>query len=162
MYSLSAVSLVISLSRSGHAMSCFAVVAASQHGKQIRHDQQGRRSREQQAANHRAAERRVLLATFAQAERHRQHADDHGQGGHEDGANAGAAGLEVVDELAFGLDYARTLAEWHVNFLREQEAVEAQGFDQRFIRTWQFYLAYCEAGFREHNIDLFQFTLRKG
>lgn len=70
-------------------------------------------------------------------------------------------GLHVVNELAFGLDYARTLAEWHVNFLREQEAVEAQGFDQRFIRTWQFYLAYCEAGFREHNIDLFQFTLEK-
>ncbi len=70
-------------------------------------------------------------------------------------------GLEVVNELAFGLDYARTLAAWHASFLHEREAVEAQGFDQRFIRTWQFYLAYCEAGFREHSIDLFQFTLEK-
>ncbi len=70
-------------------------------------------------------------------------------------------GLQVVNELAFGLDYARTLAEWHARFLDEQAAVEAQGFDQRFIRTWQFYLAYCEAGFREHSIDLFQFTLEK-
>ncbi len=70
-------------------------------------------------------------------------------------------GLEVVNELAFGLDYARTLAEWHDVFLREREAVEAQGFDDRFLRTWQFYLAYCEAGFRERNIDLFQFTLEK-
>ncbi len=70
-------------------------------------------------------------------------------------------GLQVVNELAFGLDYARTLADWHARFLHEREAVEAQGFDQRFIRTWQFYLAYCEAGFREHSIDLFQFTLEK-
>ena len=70
-------------------------------------------------------------------------------------------GLQVVNELAFGLDYARTLAEWHASFLREQAAVESQGFDQRFIRTWQFYLAYCEAGFRGHSIDLFQFTLEK-
>ncbi len=70
-------------------------------------------------------------------------------------------GLHVVNELAFGLDYARTLADWHADFLRQRAAVEAQGFDQRFIRTWQFYLAYCEAGFREHNIDLFQFTLEK-
>ncbi len=70
-------------------------------------------------------------------------------------------GLQVVNELAFGLDYARTLAAWHASFLHEREAVEAQGFDQRFIRTWQFYLAYCEAGFREHSIDLFQFTLEK-
>ncbi len=76
-------------------------------------------------------------------------------------AHARRHGLTVVNELAFGLDYARTLAEWHQTFLREREAVTAQGFDERFIRTWQFYLAYCEAGFREHNIDLFQFTLEK-
>lgn len=76
-------------------------------------------------------------------------------------AHARRHGLTVVNELAFGLDYARTLADWHQRFLSEREAVEAQGFDQRFIRTWQFYLAYCEAGFREHNIDLFQFTLEK-
>jgi cyclopropane-fatty-acyl-phospholipid synthase len=67
----------------------------------------------------------------------------------------------VVNELSFGLDYARTLAHWREAFLQERQAVEAQGFDQRFIRTWEFYLAYCEAGFRENSIDLFQFTLRK-
>jgi len=39
--------------------------------------------------------------------------------------------------------------------------VLAQGFDQQFIRTWAFYLAYCEAGFRAKSIDLFQFTLEK-
>lgn len=70
-------------------------------------------------------------------------------------------GLSVVNEWSFGLDYARTLAHWREGFLLERPAVEAQGFDQRFIRTWEFYLAYCEAGFRERSIDLFQFTLRK-
>jgi cyclopropane-fatty-acyl-phospholipid synthase len=70
-------------------------------------------------------------------------------------------GLEVTDEFAFGLDYARTLADWHRAFNAVLPAVREQGFDERFIRTWQFYLAYCEAGFREHNIDLYQFTLVK-
>ncbi len=76
-------------------------------------------------------------------------------------AHAERHGLEVVDAFAFGLDYARTLAEWHQSFNEVLLEVRAQGFDEGFIRTWQFYLAYCEAGFREYNIDLYQFTLRK-
>ena len=76
-------------------------------------------------------------------------------------AHAQRHGLEVDAELAFGLDYARTLADWHRDFNAVLPEVRAQGFDERFIRTWQFYLAYCEAGFREHNIDLYQFTLVK-
>jgi cyclopropane-fatty-acyl-phospholipid synthase len=39
--------------------------------------------------------------------------------------------------------------------------VRAQGFDEEFLRTWEFYLAYCEAGFRAGNIDVAQFTLVK-
>ena len=39
--------------------------------------------------------------------------------------------------------------------------LQAQGFDLGFIRTWAFYLAYCEAGFRAKSIDLYQFTLQK-
>ena len=70
-------------------------------------------------------------------------------------------GLDVADELAFGLDYARTLADWHLAFNGVLPEVREQGFDERFIRTWQFYLAYCEAGFRERNIDLYQFTLQR-
>lgn len=70
-------------------------------------------------------------------------------------------GLTVVNELAFGLDYARTLALWDTDFRAREADVRAQGFDDRFIRTWQFYLAYCEAGFRAGSIDLFQFTLQK-
>ena len=38
-------------------------------------------------------------------------------------------------------------------------AVRAQGFDERFIRTWEFYLAYCEAAFRQRSTDVVQFTL---
>ncbi len=76
-------------------------------------------------------------------------------------AHARRHGLDVVDELAFGTDYARTLAEWHRAFERQLPAVRAQGFDERFIRTWAFYLAYCEAGFFAGSIDLYQFTLQK-
>ena len=76
-------------------------------------------------------------------------------------AHAERHGLSVMNELAFGLDYARTLALWDKDFRAQEAEVRAQGFDDRFIRTWQFYLAYCEAGFRAGSIDLFQFTLQK-
>lgn len=74
---------------------------------------------------------------------------------------AHAAGLEVVDELAFGPDYAETLRRWRVQFLAQRQHVLALGFDDRFIRIWEFYLAYCEAAFDMANIDLVQYTLRK-
>ena len=74
---------------------------------------------------------------------------------------ARAAGLEVVDEFAFGQDYARTLALWREQFVKEHERVLALGFDQRFLRIWEFYLAYCEAAFAENNTNVMQFTLRK-
>ena len=70
-------------------------------------------------------------------------------------------GLKVVTQFAFGLDYARTLAEWRVAFKEQLPSVKAQGFDDRFLRTWEFYLAYCEAGFRAKSIDVMQFTLEK-
>ncbi|WP_374640782.1 class I SAM-dependent methyltransferase [Hydrogenophaga sp.] len=71
------------------------------------------------------------------------------------------AGLEVVDQFAFGLDYARTLREWRDRFMHEQDRVLQQGFDQRFLRIWEFYLAYCEAAFAEGSTDVVQFTLRR-
>ena len=74
---------------------------------------------------------------------------------------ARAAGLEVVDEFAFGPDYAETLRRWRVQFLAHRQQVLALGFDVRFIRIWEFYLAYCEAAFDMANIDLVQYTLRK-
>jgi cyclopropane-fatty-acyl-phospholipid synthase len=74
---------------------------------------------------------------------------------------ARAAGLEVVNELAFGADYAETLARWRTRFLAEERRVRQIGFDTRFVRTWEFYLAYCEAAFAEGNTDVVQFTLRR-
>lgn len=76
-------------------------------------------------------------------------------------AQAAAAGLEVVDEYAFGHDYGETLKRWHVAFLAQREQVLAGGFDQRFMHIWEFYLAYCEAAFMENNIDVVQYTLQK-
>jgi cyclopropane-fatty-acyl-phospholipid synthase len=74
---------------------------------------------------------------------------------------AKAAGLEVERELAFGSDYAETLRRWRDAFLAQRSAVMANGFDERFVRIWEFYLAYCEAAFDERNTDVVQFTLRK-
>lgn len=74
---------------------------------------------------------------------------------------ARAAGFEVVDEFAFGADYAETLRRWRDAFLAEKARVLALGFDDRFIRIWEFYLAYCEAAFARSNIDVVQYTLQK-
>jgi cyclopropane-fatty-acyl-phospholipid synthase len=76
-------------------------------------------------------------------------------------AAAERAGLQVVDQFHFGPDYAQTLRVWRQQFLLQQDRVLKQGFDQRFLRTWEFYLAYCEAAFDEGNTDVVQFTLRK-
>ena len=76
-------------------------------------------------------------------------------------AQANAAGLEVVDEFSFGQDYARTLALWREDFMAQESRVLQLGFDKRFIRIWEFYLAYCEAAFTQANTDVVQYTLRK-
>jgi len=72
---------------------------------------------------------------------------------------AEAAGLRVVDEHSLRLDYAHTLRLWHQAFLAKRGSVMAMGFDEVFIRTWQFYLSYCEAGFEEASTDVIQFAL---
>ena len=74
---------------------------------------------------------------------------------------AEAAGLEVLESFAFGADYAETLRRWRDSFLAQRQAVLANGFDERFVRIWEFYLAYCEAAFDERNIDVVQYTLQK-
>ena len=76
-------------------------------------------------------------------------------------AQAQAVGLEVVNELAFGADYAETLRRWRERFLAEESGVRRIGFDTRFMRIWEFYLGYCEAAFDGGNTDVIQFTLRK-
>jgi len=77
------------------------------------------------------------------------------------GEQARRAGLRLVGEDAFGLDYARTLSDWMARFNRVRDAVIAQGFDERFVRMWQFYLAYCEAGFRAGSTDVHHFELMR-
>ena len=71
------------------------------------------------------------------------------------------AGLEVVAELPFGRDYAETLRRWRRDFLARDGQVRQLGFDTRFMRIWEFYLAYCEAAFDTGNTDVIQFTLRR-
>ncbi len=65
-------------------------------------------------------------------------------------------GLKISGDFGFGLDYARTLAEWRERFWNVWDKVEPLGFDTRFKRLWEFYLFYCEAGFRAKNIDVRQ------
>jgi cyclopropane-fatty-acyl-phospholipid synthase len=71
------------------------------------------------------------------------------------------AGLQVVNELAFGTDYAETLSRWRAQFLDRDGPLRQLGFDTRFMRIWEFYLAYCEAAFATGNTDVVQFTLRR-
>ncbi len=70
-------------------------------------------------------------------------------------------GLRMVNEFSFGQDYARTLQIWRENFKAQLHHVLKLKFDYQFIRTWEFYLAYCEAGFRAGSLDVMQFTLEK-
>ncbi|MBU2664278.1 cyclopropane-fatty-acyl-phospholipid synthase family protein [Actinoplanes bogorensis] len=71
----------------------------------------------------------------------------------------GRAGLRVHDRLDFGLDYAETLRRWRATFTGRSAEVAALGFDATFARTWNFYLAYCEAGFAARYLDVSQLTL---
>ena len=76
-------------------------------------------------------------------------------------AEAARAGLEVTNELDFGRDYAETLRRWRAQFLGRDGQVRQLGFDNRFMRIWEFYLAYCEAAFDTGNTSVVQFTLQK-
>lgn len=72
---------------------------------------------------------------------------------------AQAAGLSVQQEFAFGPDYAETLRRWRERFVAQRALILQQGFDERFLHLWEFYLAYCEAAFAMRNIDVVQYTL---
>jgi len=71
---------------------------------------------------------------------------------------AAQAGLRPQDVRFYGKDYADTLAHWHRNVLGARERIVAR-FDERFLRLWRYYLAYCECGFRVGSVDLMQITL---
>ncbi len=74
-------------------------------------------------------------------------------------AQAQKAGLMVTEEFCFGADYAETLRRWRVAFLAKDGPLRQLGFDTRFMRIWEFYLAYCEAAFAGGSTDVVQFTL---
>ena len=67
--------------------------------------------------------------------------------------------LEQLDDI--GLDYATTLKHWQERFMRKPSDIIRMGFDEYFIRLWQFYLSYCEGGFMERAISTHQLVFRK-
>ncbi len=70
-------------------------------------------------------------------------------------------GVPVIRERIFGQDYAKTLASWRDNFRAAWPNLTPLGFDERFRRLWEYYLAYCEAGFLSGNIDVRQVVFAK-
>lgn len=69
--------------------------------------------------------------------------------------------FKVIGCLEFGKDYALTLKFWEENFLNSLDSVKEIGFDDKFIRTWKFYLNYCRGGFEAGKIGVYQFYLKK-
>jgi cyclopropane-fatty-acyl-phospholipid synthase len=70
-------------------------------------------------------------------------------------------GMAIRHERVFGIDYADTLVAWRDKFRSVWPELMPLGFDERFRRMWEYYLAYCEAGFREGNIDVRQIVYAK-
>ncbi len=77
------------------------------------------------------------------------------------GAKTRSSDLQLIGQHDFGQSYALTLRAWRRRFLSQLPAVRAQGFDERFIRLWEFYLAYCEGGFLERSIGVSQLLLAR-
>ena len=71
------------------------------------------------------------------------------------------AGLRLEGELAFGADYAETLRRWRRAFKARLPEMRALGYEERFLRTWEFYLAYCEAGFASECTDVHHFEITR-
>ena len=69
--------------------------------------------------------------------------------------------LRVTGVHRFGLDYAETLRRWRATFMAQWPQVERLGFDETFRRKWEFYLAYCEAGFDSGYLDVAQIRFER-
>lgn len=80
-------------------------------------------------------------------------------------AMAGAMGKYsdlYVDEVEnIGMDYAETLRQWRLNFMDNLDEVRALGFDEQFVRMWEFYFAYCEGAFLARYINDLQLVLTR-
>ena len=71
------------------------------------------------------------------------------------------SGLVLDSQKLYGDHYSNTLQKWRKSFLNSWEQISRQGFNINFKNMWDFYLSYCEAGFKSKNIDLIQFSLCK-
>ncbi len=69
-------------------------------------------------------------------------------------------GLTIKSYESYANHYSSTLALWRNEFNKKWDLIKSQGFDSTFKRMWEFYLSYCEAGFKSKNIDLIQFSLQ--
>ena len=69
------------------------------------------------------------------------------------------SGLKIENYKLYGNHYSNTLQKWRESFLNSWSLISRQGFDNSFKKMWDFYLSYCEAGFKSKNIDLIQFSL---
>ena len=74
---------------------------------------------------------------------------------------ANSGGMEVLQMDSFGHDYAETLKRWADAFNANLETVQSLGFDAEFCRKWNYYLSYCEAGFRADLIDVQHVVLER-
>ena len=73
---------------------------------------------------------------------------------------ANQTGLNVIEYNSYGQHYSNTLNIWRKEFINKWEQISKQGFDLTFKRMWNFYLSYCDAGFKSKNIDLIQFSMQ--
>lgn len=69
--------------------------------------------------------------------------------------------LVARDLFDIGLDYAKTLNEWHLRFNRAESEVRSFGYDDRFVRMWRYYLSYCEGGFLARTISAVHMTFQR-
>ncbi|ELI0635045.1 class I SAM-dependent methyltransferase [Vibrio harveyi] len=69
--------------------------------------------------------------------------------------------LVTRDLFDIGLDYAKTLNEWHHRFNQSEHDVRAFGYDDRFVRMWRYYLSYCEGGFLARTISAVHMTFQR-
>ena len=68
-------------------------------------------------------------------------------------------GLQFNEYNSYAKHYSDTLIIWRKEFNKKWDLIKKQGFDLNFKKMWEFYLSYCEAGFKSKNIDLIQFSL---
>lgn len=77
------------------------------------------------------------------------------------GAMARSTDLRLISQEDFASSYALTLRHWRERFMARLPEVRELGYDERFVRMWEFYLAYCEGGFLERSIGISQLLLAR-